>query len=88
MNCDTRVLEGEDWCVKVKQYSFFHAYFLLDIFFICISNAIPKAPYTLPLPCSPTHSLQVKQYSNTMSFTEVLKDTQVKIIESTDSKAK
>jgi hypothetical protein len=31
--------------------------FLLDIFFIYISNAIPKVPYTLPLPCSPTHSL-------------------------------
>jgi hypothetical protein len=24
--------------------------FLLDIFFIYISNAIPKTPYTLPLP--------------------------------------
>jgi hypothetical protein len=23
--------------------------FILDIFFICISNAIPKVPYTLPL---------------------------------------
>jgi hypothetical protein len=32
-------------------------YFLLDIFFIYISNAIPKAPYTLPPPCSPTHPL-------------------------------
>jgi hypothetical protein len=31
--------------------------FLLDIFFIYISNAIPKAPYTLPPPCSPTHPL-------------------------------
>jgi hypothetical protein len=31
--------------------------FLLDIFFIYISNAIPKDPYTLPLPCSPTHLL-------------------------------
>jgi hypothetical protein len=29
--------------------------FLLDIFFIHISNAIAKAPYTLPLPCFPTH---------------------------------
>jgi hypothetical protein len=28
--------------------------FVLDIFFIYISNAIPKAPYTLPSPCSPT----------------------------------
>jgi hypothetical protein len=32
-------------------------YFLLDSFFIYISNAIPKVPYTLPLPCSPTHPL-------------------------------
>jgi hypothetical protein len=31
--------------------------FLLDIFFIYISNAIPKVPYTLPLPCFPTHPL-------------------------------
>jgi hypothetical protein len=31
--------------------------FLLDIFFIYISNAIPKVPYILPSPCSPTHSL-------------------------------
>jgi hypothetical protein len=32
-------------------------FFLLDIFFIYISNAIPKAPYTLPLPYSPTYPL-------------------------------
>jgi hypothetical protein len=32
--------------------------FLLDIFFIYISNAIPKVPYTLPPPpCFPTHPL-------------------------------
>jgi hypothetical protein len=31
--------------------------FLLDIFFIYISNAIPRVPYTLPPPCSPTHAL-------------------------------
>jgi hypothetical protein len=31
--------------------------FLLDIFFIYISSASPKFPYTVPLPCSPTHSL-------------------------------
>jgi hypothetical protein len=29
--------------------------FLLDIFFIYISNAIPKVPYTLPMPWSSTH---------------------------------
>jgi hypothetical protein len=33
--------------------------FLLDIFFIYISKAIPKVPYTLPLPCSPTIPLPV-----------------------------
>jgi hypothetical protein len=33
--------------------------FLLDIFFIYISKAIPKVPYTLPLPCSPTNPLPV-----------------------------
>jgi hypothetical protein len=36
-----------------KATSFF--FFFLDIFFIYISNAILKVPYTLPLPCSPTH---------------------------------
>jgi hypothetical protein len=36
-------------------YCFF--FFLLDIFFIYISNAIPNAPYNLPTPCSPTHPL-------------------------------
>jgi hypothetical protein len=32
-------------------------FFLFDIFFIYISNAILKVPYTLPQPCSPTHPL-------------------------------
>ena len=36
---------------------FFLPNFLLHIFFIYISNAIPKVPYTLSPPCSPTHSL-------------------------------
>jgi hypothetical protein len=31
--------------------------FLLDIFFIYISNAILQGPYNLPVPCSPTHPL-------------------------------
>jgi hypothetical protein len=31
--------------------------FLLDIFFIYISNAILKVPYTLPMLCYPTHPL-------------------------------
>ena len=35
----------------------FLLFFFLDIFFIYISNAIPKVPYTHPPPCSPTHSL-------------------------------
>ena len=35
----------------------FFIIFLLDIFFIYISNAIQKVPYTLPTPCSPTHPL-------------------------------
>ena len=30
---------------------------LLDIHFIYISNAIPKVPYTLSPPCSPTYPL-------------------------------
>jgi hypothetical protein len=32
-------------------------FILLYIFFIYISNAIPKIPYTLPTPCSSTHPL-------------------------------
>jgi hypothetical protein len=35
----------------------FNFNFLLDIFFIYISNAILKVPYSLPPPCSPTHEL-------------------------------
>ena len=44
-------------------YSFFRLilFFLLDISFIYISNAILKVPYTLPLPCSPTHPLLLSQ---------------------------
>jgi hypothetical protein len=38
-------------------YLFILWHFSLDIFFICISNAIPKAPYALPPLCSPTHAL-------------------------------
>ena len=44
----------------VQSLSFFKKnciYFSLDIFFIYISNAIPKFPYTLPPPGSPTHPL-------------------------------
>jgi hypothetical protein len=35
----------------------FTSFFLLENFFIYISNVIPKVPYTLPLPCSPTNPL-------------------------------
>jgi hypothetical protein len=42
---------------KDSIFFFFFFYTLLDIFFIYISNAIPKVPYTLPLPCSPFHPL-------------------------------
>jgi hypothetical protein len=34
-----------------------YLFILLDIFFIYISNANPKVPYTLPTLCSPTHPL-------------------------------
>ena len=38
----------------VELFFLFFKFLVLDIFFIYISNAIPKVPYTLPLPCSPT----------------------------------
>jgi hypothetical protein len=47
------------WAVELE-ISFFYSYFLKflsDIFFIYISDAIPKVPYTLPTPCSPIHPL-------------------------------
>jgi hypothetical protein len=37
--------------------AFFKGIFLLAIFFVYISNGIPKAPYALPPPCSPTYTL-------------------------------
>jgi hypothetical protein len=43
--------------ILIYLFIYLFIYFLLDIFFIYISNAIPKIPYTLPLPCSPTHPL-------------------------------
>jgi hypothetical protein len=45
--------------VKMKTLIFAFLFFsiLLDIFFIYISNAMLKFPYTVPLPCSPTHPL-------------------------------
>ena len=56
-------------CTYKHTYTYIHIYvvcascifsfkqFLLDILFICISNAIPKVPYTLHLACSLTHPL-------------------------------
>ena len=46
-------------CFKPRSqlFFFFSSNFLLDIFFIYISNAIMKVPYTLPVPCFPTHPL-------------------------------
>jgi hypothetical protein len=40
---------------------FLYYFILLDtfIYIIYISNAIPKVPYTLSLPCSTTHPLQL-----------------------------
>jgi hypothetical protein len=44
-------------CLSVYTYIISLKKFLLDIFFIYISNAIPKVPYTLPRPAPlPTHS--------------------------------
>jgi hypothetical protein len=42
--------------IQFENYSFIFN-FLLDIFLIYISNVIPKVPYMLLLPCSPTHPL-------------------------------
>ena len=47
-------------CLSRKLHMFnkrWISFFLLDIFFTYISNAIQKVPYTLPLPCSLTHPL-------------------------------
>jgi hypothetical protein len=51
-------------CISLMMYMrssrttfFFTFHFLLDIFFIYISNAIPKVPYSFPPPYSPTHPL-------------------------------
>jgi hypothetical protein len=49
--CEIPLLAEE---IMAEECHFFS--FILDIFFIYISNAIPKAPYT-PLPFSPTHPL-------------------------------
>jgi hypothetical protein len=51
------VLSCADWTLWDPGYKMAKTNFLLDIFFIYISNAILKVPYILPLPCSPTHPL-------------------------------
>jgi hypothetical protein len=43
--------------IALGQLYFIYLLFLLDAFFIYISNVILKVPYTLPLPCSSTHPL-------------------------------
>jgi hypothetical protein len=53
---DTNILKRSFSLKKTFKFLFF-SNFLLDLFFIYISNAIPKVTYTLPLPCSPTHPL-------------------------------
>jgi hypothetical protein len=40
-----------------RRAGFYFLQILLDIFFIYISNAIPKCPYIFPTTCSPTHPL-------------------------------
>ena len=41
--------------IKIEKNCSFFLNFLLDIFFIYISNSFPKVPYTLH--CSPAHPL-------------------------------
>jgi hypothetical protein len=54
----TRYVLTDKWILAQKlRIPKIFIYLLLDIFFIYISNATPKIPYTLPLPCSPTHPL-------------------------------
>jgi hypothetical protein len=43
--------------LHIYELFFYFKAFLLDIFFIYISNDIPQTPYSLPLPCFPTHPL-------------------------------
>jgi hypothetical protein len=51
--------EGKEKCnysFKTKKLIFLYIYILLGIFLIYISNAIPKAPHTLPPTPLPTKS--------------------------------
>jgi hypothetical protein len=60
-NLEAKVVEEnmKECCLLlIARLSFFLKFFyLLDIFFIYISNAIRKVAYTLPPPCSPPHPL-------------------------------
>jgi hypothetical protein len=59
MNSDLEGGAGQFLILNFSMLSFFFFIkaFLLDIFFIYISNAIPKAPYTLSRPApKPLHS--------------------------------
>jgi hypothetical protein len=49
--------KGEQTYIEANLMEAFFFFLLLDIFFIYISNVIPKVPYTLAQPCSPTYSL-------------------------------
>jgi hypothetical protein len=46
-----------NWMFSLGTLESLYVSFLLDIFFIYISNAILKVPYTLLQPCSPTYPL-------------------------------
>jgi hypothetical protein len=52
---DLHFLETKD----VERFFLFFFVFLLDIFFISISNDIMKVLYNLPLPYSSTHTLSL-----------------------------
>jgi hypothetical protein len=54
---DEYVIKALTWKPWLAFEYLFLNKFLLDIFFIYISNAIPKVPYTIPRPCFPTHPL-------------------------------
>jgi hypothetical protein len=45
-----------------------YLFVLLDIFFIYIPNTVPRIPYTLPQPCSPTCQLLLSHSLNLCSI--------------------
>jgi hypothetical protein len=50
-------IKWQNQCTLGIWYQSLNSSFVLDIFYIYISNAIPKIPYTIPPPYSPTHPL-------------------------------